>query len=465
MDGESGLDSPSRRNVLKSAAAVPLLPVLGLRPPSGGRALPKNLLVLVADDMSRFRSGHADTTPTLDRLAADGASFPRAYVPVPICQPARSCMYTGTHPQRCGVFGFGPVRAGVPTWPEVLGEADCTTAMIGKLHVAPLERFRFDYMKGGVPFVDDRSPSAFTVAFAELLDRVGEDRFAAVINFGDPHRPFEGSEVTAREKNPAWEPHDPADVALPPSFVDTPQTRIDLAAYFDAVRRLDATVGRLLELLDARGAREETLVIFTADNGMSFPFAKTTLYEAGINVPMIARWPGVIPAGSTSEALVGLIDLLPTAIEAFAAEPPDELDGRSLLPLMRGEDFDRDAIFASHSEHKRGREAPARSIRRGRFKYIHNFRPDVEFHNNAMGTETWKSWEREARDHPELAARLRRLRFRPGSELFDLEADPWELANLAGDPDHETLEKELRGRLKEWLLSLGDAYAQELTDS
>ncbi len=454
---------PSRRDLLRGAVALPLLPALGSRVGSRRGEVPRHVLLLVADDMSRIGLGMG-ATPVLDDLARDGMSFSSAYTPAPICKPARACMYTGLYPQRSGVTGFGPIREEVTTWPEVLRAADCTTAMIGKLHVEPLERFRFDTTKGGVPFVDDRSPAAFERTFDDFLDGVGTGRFAAVINFKDPHRPFAGNEVTARERDPALEPHDPAAVNVPPFLVDTPETRLELASYQDALRRLDATVGRLLDVLERRGAARDTLVVFTSDNGMSFPFAKTTLYEPGINVPLIARWPGGIAPGSRSEALVSLIDLLPTAMEVFGVRDPDDLDGRSLLELLRGGSFERRTLFASHTEHKRGREAPARSVRRGRYKYIHNFRPEEEFFNYTFNSDTWKSWERLAQDDEELAARMKRLVLRPPRELFDLEADPWELENLAGRAEHAQLEKQLLGVLREWMTATGDEFAGELSD-
>ena len=208
----------------------------------------------------------------------------------------------------------------------------------------------------------------------------------------------------------------------------------------------------MLRLLDEAGRARESLVIFTSDNGMPFPFAKSTLYEAGINLPFIARWPGVVEPGSVSEAFVSLVDLLPTALDV-AGSPPPELDGRSLLPLLRGEARAlREEVVGVLDELLVGDPTPCRSIRERRYKYIHNFRPENEFTSNILlHSDTWTSWQAAAESQPELARRMQLLVRRPREELYDLEADPFELQNLAGAPEHAAALERLRGALRDWM--------------
>jgi arylsulfatase A-like enzyme len=448
MERESHID---RRRLIGLAAASPLLSTLGCASDSRGER-PRNLVVLVADDQSRLdvpAYGRATCrTPHLDRLAREGARFERFYTPVPLCQPARACLYTGVLPHRNGVFAFEDVRPGVATWPELL-RGHATTAMIGKLNAGPRARFAFDHT---VELKDEqgRSPEAYERATAEFLSAAAERPFAAVINFNDPHRPFgEGG-----EGGEAREPHDPKAVWVPPFLWDTPETRVDLAKYYDALARMDEAIGRVLALLEPLAG--DTLVIFTSDNGAPFPFAKTTLYEAGINLPFIARWPGVVQPGSAVASPTSLLDLLPTALEVFGVEADGPRDGRSLLPLLRGEPVEERPIVGWITATRAG-HYPTRSIRLGDTKYVRNFEPRREFVNSVMsGSRTWASWEALESEKPALRRRMRRLRHRPAEELYDLASDPHELADLAGDASRADELERVRGELRAWMESAED---------
>ena len=424
------------------------------------RALPANLLILVSDDQSRcdlsVYGNAACPTPIIDGLAAEGLRFDRGFTPAAVCMPSRSCYYTGLYPHQNGAMGFLPINEGVTTWPELLS-GHCLTGLIGKFNVFPKERFPFDFSgRTGSLRGRGRSPERYGEVFREFLAQVEEQRFSVVVNIHDPHRPFDPSMFEPSEGLSAVPA--PEDVWLPPFLWDTPETRAELVDYCAALQRLDRTVGVILDELEAAGHRDDTLVIFTSDNGMAFPFAKATLYEAGINLPFIVRWPGVVEPGGSSTAMVSLIDLLPTALEIFDAPAASSLTGHSLLPLLRGEtDSLRDAVFAFHDQLLVGEPLPARAVREERYKYIRNFEPEAEFVSNVLlFSQTWSSWEREAEQHPELAERMHNLRFRPPEELFDLEQDPWELNNLIADPGHAEILERLRGRLRTMMRETGD---------
>ena len=325
-----------RRELLKAAAATPLLTGFACSAPGSGSVQelaeqdpapaperPRNLLLIVSDDQSRFDLGAygnpACSTPNVDRLAREGRRFTAAYTPVSLCMPARSCLYTGLYPHKNGATGFEAVHPDVKTWPTWLrgaaSEPGPLTGMVGKFNVKPKEQFPFEvFSRGGVIDKEGRSPEKYERLFDEFLDEVGERRFAAVVNLKDPHRPFDADRFVGEIQAPLAE-FDPDQAWVPGCLWDTPETRRELADYYAALRRLDESVGRILRRLAAAGHAGETLVIFTSDNGMPFPFAKSTLYEPGINLPFVVRWPGVVPAGTESDAFVNLVDLLPTALD------------------------------------------------------------------------------------------------------------------------------------------------------
>lgn len=426
-------------------------------------ARPRHLFLFVSDDHSAIDVGcygNRDVhTPNIDRLAFEGLRFENGYTPVGICKPSRSALYTGLMPHRNGALGFGPVRAEAPTWPELLKPELCATGMIGKLNTKPVERFSFERWVRPNRVADTREVAAMRLAFEELLDAFAGRRMAIVVNLKDPHRPFRGP-----FDDPGYAgapvPHDPATLSLPPHLYDTPETRAELAAYYDAIWRLDRNLGAMLDVLDARELTHDSLVVFTSDNGQPFPFAKTTLYEAGIRLPFLARWPAAAAAGSVREEFVSLIDLLPTAAETFAVSPAADFDGRSLLPLLRGEASPwRESIVGQHTQHLVGEPAPSRSLRVGRFKYILNIKPDESFANNVLDhSTTWKSWMQAAKEQPALRERMLRLIHRPAEELYDLQADRFELSNLAGDVAHAATLARMRTQLVDWMRREGDPY-------
>jgi N-sulfoglucosamine sulfohydrolase len=468
-----------RRELLTAAATTPFLIALACRqevelaadevPARGGAPRPRDLLVIVSDDQSRFDLGTygnpSCTTPNVDALAAEGARFTAAYTPVSLCMPARSCLYTGLYPHRNGATGFEPIRPGVRTWPSWLA-GTAATGMVGKFNVKPAEQFPFDVLKrGGTIDKDGRSPEKYERLFAEFLGEVGERPFAALVNLKDPHRPFDEDRFVDQVDGPPPSAHDPEEVWVPGCLWDTPETRRELADYHGALQRLDETVGRVLRLLDESGRAPDTLVVFTSDNGMPFPYAKATLYEAGINLPFVVRWPGVVAAGGRSQALVSLLDVLPTALELFGL-PPGELNGHSLLPLLRGEvESVREEWFAMHTSQKIGEDYPSRSLRAGDVKYIRNLAPEATFKITGFkSSRTWQSWlELVDSDDPPpgLAAHMDRLLHRPAEELYDLASDPFERTNLLGTPAREERHADDLARMRATLAEQMQAFGDE----
>lgn len=452
----------TRRAALRAGAAAPLAVSLACtrvpRPPL-------HVLVLVSDDQSRTDLGcygnPSAETPHLDAFARQGCRFERAYTPVAICRPSRACLYTGLYPGHSGMDGFKEVRAGVLAWPELLGRAGWFTGCIGKQVVDPaFERFAFTAAPGGPLLSDGRTPAEFGAATRAFLEQAAGRPTALVVNFLDPHR---GEGVGARlmaELAPGELERRAASVWVPPFLHPTREVRLDLALYHVALRRMDRAAGEVLRAWSEAGLEGDTLALFTSDNGADVAFAKTTLYEAGINLPFVVRWPSVVGAETTSQSLVSFVDVLPTILELGHA--PVELDGVSLVPLLKGRVGEaRTHVFGSHTDASEGPSVASRSVREGRWKYIRNFRTQLEFANGSMRTHAFLSMVTAARDDAGLARRIERLRRRPAEELYDLEADPYELESLAGAPAREQQLHGLRERLRDWMWSQEDPLLAE----
>ncbi len=452
---KAGID---RRQLLAAAPAAALAACAAPRAQASAPQQARNLLVILADDLSGEDMGcYGSTnvrTPHIDALAARGMLFERAYTAVGVCQPSRSSMYTGLYPTGHGALGFGPISPGVETWPQLLAAAGVFTAMIGKLDVDPAEQFPFEHLVRSKDMASRRDSAVWRREFARFLGAVGERRFAAVISLSDPHRPF--------NEEPASEPRTSPEALKVPAFLwDAPGVRADLAAYYDCVARLDRTVGELLVALRDAGHADDTLIVFTSDNGAAFPFAKATLYEAGVRMPLIVAGP-LVRAGARNRDFASLLDLLPTALEQFGA-PARTLDGRSLLAALRGEGLAGPQRFVTmQTENNRERSAPARALHTPRYKYIRNLTPEVAMVSNVVNhTPSWEAGVEAARSDERVKARMQSYLYRPSEELFDLERDPCELENLAARPEHAARLTAMREELRAWLEARQDpALAQ-----
>src|SRR4051794_22541998 len=241
-------------------------------------------------------------------------------------------------------------------------------------------------------------------------------------------------------------PYAPTELKLPPYLVDTPQTREMRCKYYTDVSHMDQQLGEVLGSLAKHGYDDTgTLFLFTSDQGAQWPFAKWNLYDAGIRVPLLARWAGKVKPGTTTDALVSLVDLLPTMLNAAGAtdQVTPKFDGRSFLEVLLGRsDHHDDAVFASNTGDGDMNRSPMRAVRTSRYKYILNLLPDapVKTHisdgGGADGLYYWRSWEALAKTDPHARELVDHYRHRPAEELYDVQADRYELHNLAADPSH-----------------------------
>jgi N-sulfoglucosamine sulfohydrolase len=412
---------------------------------AAGRKSPPNLVFLISDDQSYSGAGCNGNpgvhTPNIDRLAREGMRFTRAFAPTPSCSPSRSAILTGESPHQTGTSRFrSPMPPAQNTILEYLKRADYYTGAFKKVHQGAEFWKRWDF-KGL-----HRPVRTFFEA------RPKNRPFFLHIGYHDPHRPYLPGERYP-EKNPR------KSVSVPRFLPDAPGVRKDIAHYYEAIERLDVKVGHFLKLLEEYGLAENTLVIFTSDQGMAFPGAKGTLYDPGLHVPLLARWPGKIKPGRVASGLVSLVDLAPTWLQAAGVPGPNAMDGRSFLPLLLGRNFQpREAVFAERNFHTH--LDLIRSVRTARYKLIGNYLPEVPYQplSDIARSPSWRAienLEHQGKLSPALVQRYFKAP-RPQEELYDLQNDAGEMNNLAKNPKYRAELVHLQELLSRWMITTHD---------
>jgi arylsulfatase A-like enzyme len=430
-------------------------------------ARPPNIVLFIADDFSWHDSepyGATDVrTPNMTALAQEGMRFDRAIAAAPTCTPSRSAIFTGLFPYRNGAHpNHSWIKEGIKTLPDYFHDLGYRVVIAGKTHIGPREEFAFEYLKGSNFMPKGKKHVLWT--------ELDTGKVETLLAEHDKAKPL-CLLVCTHSPHVFWmdnDGYDPAKIKVPPYLLDTPETRQMRAKYYTEVTHMDAQLGEVMGSMKSHGYVDNTLLIFTADQGAQWPMSKWTLYDAGIRAPLIVRWPGKAKTASTSGALVSLIDLLPTMLEAAGGTPSKDLDAKSFLGVIQGEtETHRDATFSLNTGDKDMNRSPARAVRTAKYKYILNLLPQDIFktHITDAGGEDglfyWRSWEKLAAGGDAHAKEvIERYRHHPAEELYDVEADPYELKNLAADPAHAQTLEELRQKLKEWRLQQGEDLAK-----
>ncbi len=432
-----------------------------------------NILLITADDLNWdsvgvYGSPVTGSTPNIDRLATEGIRFNHAHVTIAVCTPNRSVLMSGRYPHLSGGEGFHRLSLdGVPILPALLRTEGYTVGILDKVqHSTPYEDFSWDTaLETELGF--GRNPEAFyqhAKTFVEGASDGGRP-FFLMANSRDPHRPFYGNDPDSYYSAavPAVAPSDTFtsdDIVVPGFLPDLTDVRTEVAEYYSSVRRLDDTVGRLLDVLDDTGVAENTIVMFLSDHGMSFPFAKANVYFNSTRTPWIVRWPGVIQSGSVdTEHFISSIDLLPTILDAIGADIPAGVNGKTFLPLLRGEEQDdRDQVFTQFHETFARSALPMRSVQNAQFGYIYSHWSDgiKEYGSESQKGRTWDAMKAEAAGDEDLAARTRLYSYRVPEELYDYQSDPNALENLIDDADYADDLESLRTGLEEWMVETND---------
>ena len=294
-------DSPdkcmNRRNFLKKTTLGAL--GMGISPfvlGSGSRQPSEvpNIVLFLSDDHALRDAGCYGSstvrTPNIDRLASEGMRFDNMYSITPTCVPSRSSIYTGLGPHRHGAHeNHSRIDEGIKTLPDYMNELGYGVSLAGKTHVRPLEAFPFELMDTEGDWNAVIVQSGNEVEQFLSTDAAKEKPFCLVIATNNPHVPW-----------PREHGYDPGNVDLHPYLLDTEDTRKAMANYCEDVTKMDREMGRTMDLLEQNGLTENTALIYASDHGPQFPHGKWELYDYGINIPFIVRWPGEVEAGSHS---------------------------------------------------------------------------------------------------------------------------------------------------------------------
>ena len=473
---------------------------------------PNILLILVEDQGAQM--GALGTvgvkTPHMDAIAGAGALFRSHFVTYPVCSPSKAAMYTGLYPHangcRCLCSNHPPgstptpaelnhpaytrpqVHEEIPTLIELLHNAGYYTGVSTKLHVVPVHKFPYDEFVVGSKITLGRHGGNADRDRTTQFIRQAQDRDAPwflCFTISQPHRPFRNSDV---------EPIgvDPADVEIPPFLPDTPVVRKDWAEYLDCIECADVFVGEALAALEETDCKEDTLVIFVADHGPAYQRAKMTLYDFGLRVPLAIMGPG-IGAGQVVDDLVSQLDLMPTILEWAGIEQPALQHGQSLWPLLRAEPGARghDHVFAEiHQDyiyfppnvdvasasamHEGGPQHPGmqeRSVFDGRYHLIYreNLDQPRDVNSDITDWDTWlnRAWDETVAQKDRFPWQYEMIRQQdpmrlggtpPQFELYDLEADPHEMTDLAQSAGHTAEFERMRGALGAWAEETGDTF-------
>jgi len=438
-----------RRDFLKTCAArTGALALCGKTLAARGAAGPSgrpNILWLIAEDFCPELACYGQglvMTPNLDRLASEGVRYTAAFSTAPVCSPARSALMTGMYQTSIGAHQHRtidkkPLPEGVGMITDFFREAGYFTSNchFGRWSRPGKRDFNFLAEK---PFDG-----------TDWRRRPPGRPFFSLVQFGETTRDF---------KRDPESPIDPGKVALPPYYPDHPLARRDFADYIECIQVLDKNVGAVLQRLEEDGLLFSTAVFFFSDHGRPHVRGKQWLYDGGIHIPLIVRFPDRARAGEKDDRLLSAVDLGPAAMGLAGIEPPARMEGRGFL-RRNGEE--RKYIVAARDRCDETYDR-IRCVRTRRYKYIRNDFPNLAW----TQTNLYKR-----RRYPvltlmevlyaqgKLAPEQARFMapFRPAEELYDLEADPDEIRNLAGDGEHASRLKEMRGVLDEWIAKTGDA--------
>ena len=506
--------SPIRRRTSSLAlfSVLCLITVTGWRcesvpsnAPAQANASAQNIVVFIADDHGKDTGAYGNPviqTPNLDALAAEGTLFTHAFATTASCSASRSVILSGLHNHRSGQYGhthdyhhfktFGNLR----TLPMLLTEAGYRTARAGKYHVTPEEVYPFEFVIPG------NSRNAVEMAENARTFLTADDRpFFLYMGTADPHRGrmIEDEAQRERYKDLRALPDDfgnrvggyegitpvkyePADVIVPPWLPDTPATRAELVQYYESVSRADQGFGHLVNILKELGEYENTLIIYMSDHGIAMPGAKTTVYEPGLQSPLIVRHPDATRRGLVSSAMISWVDITPTILDFAGAESPTYprhisneevlrlvdlpethgLHGRSFLDILEADQpAGWDEVFASHTFHEIQMYYPMRVVRDRNYKLIWNIAYGLPypFATDLWAAATWQEVYHEGSDAVYGVKKINDYIYRPEFELYDMAADPYESTNLAADPTYASVLSEYKDKMKAYQTQTSDTWA------
>ena len=360
-----------------------------------------NLVLFIADDCSYYDLGcygsRDSKTPNIDRFASEGMLFTQAYQAAPMSSPTRHNLFTGLWPVRTGAYpNHTSADEGTLSIVHHLQPEGYRVALIGKSHVGPDSVFPFDF---ATPLINKGEINFKAVDQFIAQCQAKQTPYCLLVTSHQPHTPWNKGDASR---------FDAAKLNIPPIYVDSPHTREQLTRYLAEVNFMDNEFGTLLDILKRRGDDQRSVVVYLSEQGNSLPFAKWTCYDAGVHSACIVRWPGVIKAGSRSNALVEYVDIVPTFVDIAGGRPVGPFDGLST------------------------------------------------FKNTTTQSKLFKEWEAAAESDSQARWLTDRYQHRPAIELYDVPRDPYCLKNLANDAAQAETVRRLDKVLRQWMADCGD---------
>ena len=365
--------------------------------------------------------------------------FTRCFTATAMCAPTRQQLYTGIFPVRNGAYpNHSRVYDGTKSIVHYLKALGYRVGLSGKKHFGPAASFPFETVKNR----------------GEFVNRDKTQPYCLIVTSNSPHLPWKAGDASA---------YDPKKLTLPPYIADTPETRQALCCYYAEITDFDREVGEAMKMVAASGRADNTVFIYTSEQGAQLPHGKWTCYDVGLRTALVVRWPRRVKAGSVARAMVQYVDVVPTLVHAAGGKPIDGLDGRSFLPVLLGKtDKHSDYVYGAHTT--RGIIAgsacyPVRSVRSETHKYIRNLNHKIAFRNTLIVSDKanyWRSWVAAAKTDKTIAKLVNMYQHRPAEELYDIVKDPFELNNLAADPAHAKVKAALSAKLDAWMKQQGD---------
>lgn len=399
-----------------------------------------NIIVFLADDVGWKDAGCYGNslikTPTIDQLAKTGLKVEKAFVASPQCSPSRISLLTGKYPHTTHTEDLHtPIPAGMKILPTFLKEKGYFTGSMQKIHTGIEGEKQFDWYSENV---ED---------FSAFLNKTTKQPFLMWVGFHDAHRPYAEKNIHPINK-----------VFVPKELVDSPQTRKDIALYYDEIERMDRQMGEMLAELDKKGLRENTLIIYMSDNGQPFARAKGTCYDAGMREPLIFNWKNKIVPNQVFNNLVSFVDIFPTLLEVAGVNIPSDIEGKSLKNILDGKPYTPRKYVASERNWHNCDEH-IRSIRTQKFKFIRNAYIEWPFGIPADMSLCLSTLELKKQKARGKLSKEQSLIFqipRPELELYDLGKDPDEYKNVAYLPKYAKIVKEMTALLDNWVSETQD---------
>jgi len=399
----------------------------------------------ISPDLGCCGDKYADT-PNLDRLAGEGCRYTNAFAPYPVCAPTRSSVITGMYPSTIGSMHMRTRNRGYQTVPPPY--VKCFTEYLRAAGYYCTNQSKTDYQFKSPFTAWDQSHRK-----ADWRSRPEGTPFFSVINLTTTH------ESRCWEKEGETLIHDPSKVTVPPFYPDTPIVRRTLARYYDNITKMDKQAGEYLQRLEEDGLADNTVVFFWSDHGRGMPRHKRWVYDTGIHVPLIVRWPGRIKPGGVCDDMVMLTDLGPSVLSIADVKIPSHIQGKAFLGEQKKKN--RKYIVAGRERMDNGYCEHIRAVRDKRLKYIRNFtseKPYVEYlayrDDNHPIMKEWRRMHAEGKlKGPQ---KLFFQKTKPPEEFYDIVEDRYEINNLINSPKHQQIIAKMRTRLDKWIKKTGD---------